>query len=297
MLEGNALYVAVAEVSFLFCLGLGLFMMTDFFSTGEGNLVLIILILTFSVATSLILIVSTMAHNRRLRQELREATEKRGQVEELGLAAAGLAHETKNPLGIIRGLAQQIADSDSMPPEAVKRASRILEAADVTTVRLGDFMRYAKLQKPEPVIVKAADHIETACGLMTDDFQNSKIQRNIDVDPVTIRVDPEMFSQVLLNLLSNSLNSMEGGDTVTVALKRAGRNHARLTVADSGAGIPADFLPNIFKPYASKRKGGYGIGLAIVNRIVQESGWDIHVKSKEGEGTEVTIEGIECVQP
>jgi signal transduction histidine kinase len=114
---------------------------------------------------------------------------------------------------------------------------------------------------------------------------------DVQVDDICIQCDPEMLSQILLNLLMNSLKSMESGGRISVELKSSGKI-ARMSISDTGSGIPPELLPNIFKPYVSKRADGYGIGLAIVKRIVEQSGWNIHVDSKKGLGTKITITGI-----
>jgi signal transduction histidine kinase len=105
-----------------------------------------------------------------------------------------------------------------------------------------------------------------------------------------------MLSQVVLNLLNNSQRFTEPGGRVTVGLRpdfRSGK--AMLVVEDTGAGIPGEFLPYVFKPYMKKSRAGYGLGLAIVKRIVERCGWEIGIRSEEGRGTEITISGIDIV--
>ncbi len=235
---------------------------------------------------------SASARNRALRDRLQTAHARRDQIEEMSLAATGLAHETKNPLGIIRGMAQQIADDESNRPDARRMAREIMEEADITASRLGDFLSYAKARAPRLVRIGSQAYIERIEALMGDDFRTRDIAFQKEVEDIAILADPDMLSQVMLNLLTNSLSFTEPEGRVTVSLRGRGPEHAELCVADNGKGIPPTLLPKVFKPYVSKRPDGCGIGLAIVKRIVEQSGWEIAVTSRVGQGTRFTITQI-----
>ena len=230
--------------------------------------------------------------NRELTKRLKQALSKKEQIDELGLAAAGLAHETKNPLGVIRGLAQNIANNTKNPQNTRRKAREIMEETDVTTVRLGDFLSYARFRSPVPEEINSSEYLERICSLVQDDFDNSGVELLSEVSPVTMIADPDMLSQVLMNLLTNSLKFTDKGGTVTLSCQQTGRKYATLKVIDTGRGIPPDVLPDMFKPYVTKGAGGYGIGLAIVKRIVDQAGWQINVKSTPGKGTAIAVSEI-----
>ena len=100
----------------------------------------------------------------------------------------------------------------------------------------------------------------------------------------------------LMNLLMNSLAATsENGGYVLLTLTSEGAREAVLKVIDDGKGISKEDLPNVFKPYFTSRADGYGIGLAIVKKIVDQSNWEIEIESKVGKGTTVTISGIKLV--
>ncbi len=255
---------------------------------------LLITVLAMGVAlTSLVFIAWTYAlRNKELQKRLETAMSRKTEVDEIGLAAAGLAHETKNPLGVIRGLAQNIADNPKNPDTAREKAREIMEETDVTTARLGDFLSYARIRSPKPQDLNAKAHIERMAGLMADDFKNADIALKVDVAPLILKADPDMLAQVIMNLLSNCLKFTSAGDKVEIVLRSSKRGLATLKVADSGEGIPPDLLPQVFKPYVTKSTGGCGIGLAIVKRIADQAGWNVQIKSKHGKGTEVIIADI-----
>lgn len=251
------------------------------------RLVLIALLLGCGMVFIFLLAWIASVRNRNLELQLAKVRVGREFHEELGLAATGLAHETKNPLGVIRGLAQQIA-TDPEHSETARRATSIMEEADITTDRLGNFLRYARIRKPTLQPLAALPQLERMAGLVAAEFQASGIDFQLKLAPLFILADAEMLSQVVLNLLLNSRRFTPPGGRVTLTLQAVDANHAELTVADTGEGIPAELLPNLFRPYVG-RSDGHGLGLAIVKRIVDQSGWKIAIHSPPGQGTTVVI--------
>jgi signal transduction histidine kinase len=254
---------------------------------GVDRLAAIVLALGGGVVTVFLLAWGAMARSRRLQVRLAAARTGREHDEELSLAAAGLAHETKNPLGVIRGLAQQIV-ADPGGAETSRRAQAIMEEADVATDRLGDFLQYARIRQPILRPLAAAPHCERVAALVADEFRAAGLGLRLELSPMFILADAEMLSQALLNLLLNSLRFTPAGGHVTLALRPSGDRLAELSVADTGSGIPEALRPGLFKPYVGQR-GGHGLGLAIVKRIVDQSGWRISLDSRPGQGTVFTI--------
>ena len=234
--------------------------------------------------------------NRSLAVELSEARARASHMDELRLAAGGLAHEIKNPLGIIRAHAQKIAGNASSDGREQKLAEDIMEEVDMTVSRLGDFLAYARSRTPEKQAVAACEVIGRAAELLKPDYEAAGIELDISCEPLTIEAEPEMLQQILVNLLLNSLNACEEDSTVQV---KVSGNHetARLQVSDDGPGIPEDLREEIFKPYVSGRQNGHGLGLTIVRRMAEAHGWQADLQSSPGKGTTVTISGISVVNP
>jgi signal transduction histidine kinase len=116
----------------------------------------------------------------------------------------------------------------------------------------------------------------------------------IDPSLPRIHADSQQLAQVLVNLFLNAIDAMPNGGKLTVAAQIATHDHTPpalvVSVADSGIGIEKDFLPKIFQPfYTAKKRRGLGLGLPICERIVNNHGGSIEVKSRHGEGTTFTI--------
>lgn len=218
----------------------------------------------------------------------------RSHLEELSLAASGLAHETKNPLGIIRGLAQRMEQSGDLPDQDREAAGQILEEADRAVVRLGEFMSYARIRAPELEAVDGRQILAKASAVLAADIESAGVRATVEADDTLIVADAEMLLQILLNLMLNSLEASSPGGVMTIRLVvRADR--ATLSVEDQGRGIEPDLQERIFKPYVTGRAEGHGLGLAIVKRLVDHHGWSIEVRSQPDRGTTVEISGIRTV--
>ena len=227
-----------------------------------------------------------------LKNELEQIRKKNEFLSELSFAASGLAHETKNPLGIIRGLAQQIVMEQQRDALSVKTtAEKIVDEIDVITERLGDFMNYARPGdlKKEPVKIKAL--AEEIVSLMKYDFDKAQISIETRLDDVTVESDREAFTQIIVNLLQNSIKASSIGGYVYLNLV-AKNNFAEMVIADNGTGISPDIISDVFKPYVRGTNSGHGIGLAIVKKLADASDWQVSVQSEEGRGTTMKISNI-----
>jgi signal transduction histidine kinase len=234
---------------------------------------------------------SATLRSRALAQRLQQAQARTAHLEELSLAAAGLAHETKNPLNVVRGLAQLLAEDHSLPAQVRERTEAIVEEADRATARLSDFMAYARSRPPKPESVDAGALVQRVADLLRPDGESAGVRLEVQAEPLRLRVDPEQFQQVLMNVLLNAQAATPAGKSITVRLARSGAA-AMLEVRDEGRGIPDEIRPRLFQPYVSGRAGGHGLGLAIVKRIADAHGWHIAVESKPEAGTRFVFSGL-----
>jgi two-component system sensor histidine kinase HydH len=232
--------------------------------------------------------------SRSLTDRLQTEQIRREHLEELSLAASGLAHETKNPLGIIRGLAQNLEDRDGLATDEREAAGQILEEADRAVARLGEFMSYARIRDPELKPVDAARLVQRALTVLAADLESAGVSAGLEGPDITVLADEDMLLQILLNLLLNGLEASDSGGALTVRIAVDG-GRATLAVADRGRGIDPGILPRLFKPYVTGRADGHGLGLATVKRMVDHHGWNITAHSRPGRGTTMTITGLAVV--
>ena len=226
--------------------------------------------------------------------ELNLAQEKAKYNEHLAQIGAGFAHETKNPLGIVRGLAQAIQEEVEPDTNEYKYASKIIDETDRSVRQINNFLELTHHHAPEWQPVPLQDFIKQLIKLLETDIKTKDLAVKVSGDHETIEADPEYLRRVLLNLLLNAIQACSRGDEITI-ITESNKNSVSLHIIDTGMGISEEDLPHVIKPYYSKRKGGTGLGLSIVHEIVLLHGWNFTIDSKEGEGTKVSISNIRRV--
>lgn len=234
------------------------------------------------------------AHSR---QQLLE-TETR-YLRELGQAAAGLAHETRNPLGLIRGWTQRLAAPEPEVEEPPERARAIVEECDRLTARINQFLAFARPADPHPENVELAALAAELAALLEPDLQSKGIQLAYEtLEPAgDVVADRELFRQALFNLVQNAVQAAPEGSLVEIRLLPRNDRHWRLEVADAGAGVPPDLAGKLFTPYFTTRKGGTGLGLAIVRRIAVAHGWQAGYTPRPGGGAIFWLDGLQPGNP
>lgn len=254
-----------------------------------------VLVLAWAAIAALVLAWSRSIYSRDLAAALDAERREGARLAEMSLAAAGLAHETKNPLGLILGLAQRLANNPEGNAAGREAAEQIMDAADRATARLSDFINFAHLPTPNIGDVSAPELLGRIVGALRPDFDEAGVRLVLAADDLRIRCDAGMLEQVLVNLLLNSLQASDAGTTTTLTLAYR-QGSATLAVADEGRGIEPDLLPDLFKPYVTGRAGGHGLGLAIVKRIVEQHGWAIAVAKEASGGATFTLSGIQIAE-
>ncbi len=217
-------------------------------------------------------------------------------LEALSQAASGLAHETRNPLGVIRGGLQNLIHNGSpSSPSAVRpRLRLLLEECDRVTARINQFLAYARPQSADLQAVSLGHLIDELGILLQPDLEAAEVQLRprIESGCESVVADANLLRQVLFNLLQNAIGFSPPGEIVEVQVTRGPSGTATLRVADRGPGVADDMVGQLFSPYATNRSGGTGLGLAIVSRLSQEQGWTVRYEDRPQGGSLFMIEGV-----
>ncbi len=196
---------------------------------------------------------------------------------------AGVAHEIRNPLGGIELFAGLLADEVS-DPDTKKQAEKIKQEVRNLNRIVTDFLDYARPQKSQKRPTPILPVFEEVTQLMAQELEKHEISTQETHAETTALVDPDHLKQILLNLVRNSVQAMptSGGLTLTV---ESYEKSARVTLADSGTGIPAEIRERIFDPFCTARQTGTGLGLAIVKSLVEENGGQVSLLESGDKGT------------
>lgn len=208
----------------------------------------------------------------------------------LGELAAGLAHEIRNPLAGISGVIEIIGRDlpASSPARAVVKDVR-LEVSQINHI-LTDLLQTARPHPPQVRLSDLNTTVEHAIMLARQQALSRPIKFVFQKDTSLPEVehDSDQIHQVLLNLMLNSIQAIEGAGTIEigVGLQEA---FATISVTDSGRGISPEHLPNIFRPFYTTKGNGTGLGLSLAKRIVEEHHGRIDVTSTLGEGSRFLV--------
>lgn len=212
-------------------------------------------------------------------------------LKELNLAAAGLAHETRNPLNLIRGLAQFISKREAVSPETRENACAIVEESDRLTAQLNEFINYSRPREVRKGTVDLARISSEVVRALSYDAEEKSISVDINVGAIQLEADEQLFRQTLFNLLLNAIQAVGKNASVSVNT-RVDDCEVTLDISDTGPGVPEERRTEIFKPYFTTNKHGTGLGLAVVRQIVLAHGWKIECLPNEPVGATFRITHI-----
>lgn len=219
-----------------------------------------------------------------LQIRLVRASELNSHLKEMNLAAAGLAHETRNPLNLIRGQAQLIARLPDASLEVRDKSKIILDETDKVTAQLTEFINYSKPREIRRTKVALTAACSEIIRTLAYDIEEKKLRVEVGGEPLAIEADEQLLRQVLFNLLINATQSVGDGGRIRVEVRRANVTEAILEIQDDGPGVPPDKRLEIFKPYFTTNQKGTGLGLAVVSQIVLLHGWEIACLPNEPHG-------------
>ena len=223
--------------------------------------------------------------NRRLEQAQAEARRSE-RLAALGQLSAGLAHEIRNPLGVIKGsaemLSQKLEASEALPRELAGYITTEVNRLSALVTEFLDFARPLHAQCEPGEIVKVLDR---TLDIVATRWKGKpvRVERNYaDLLPL-VPLDESLCEQAFLNLVQNAYEAMEeSGGTLRAEVRtatREGREGVEVLLNDTGPGVPENLLEEIFNPFVTTKKTGVGLGLSIVSKIVDGHHGFIHVEN------------------
>jgi two-component system sensor histidine kinase HydH len=269
-----------------------------------------------------ILILRDLREVRRLQDEVR----RREKLAAIGSLAAGVAHELRNPLSSIKGYATYFGSRFAEGSEDREAARVMVQEVERLNRVISDLIGLARPSDIAPRPVDAGFLVRHVLRLVRQDAAHRGVTVRVEPDgadgPDSVTgvvgagpengveralpqsgvpralpqrgvpralLDPDRFSQALLNVFLNALEAMPSGGELSVRLAPAPGNRIAVSVRDTGSGIAPEHLATIFDPYFTTKSQGTGLGLAIVHKIVEAHGGEVSLRSALGQGTEVTF--------
>ncbi len=213
----------------------------------------------------------------------------------LGQMAAKIAHEVKNPLFAIIGLAEELQETEK-DPDRLHLIEMIGREATLCNQWISGMLSFSKAPtaaavtaEPSFLDLPANLHRLLADFIRVNGRENLRVVEDFEENLPRVKMTLDQLRHVFTNLFENAFHSMPQGGVLTVRARNTRDGHIEVRVEDTGFGIKPDVLPNIFAPFYTNKDDGTGLGLAIVQKIILDIGGSIDVRSQENVGTTFII--------
>jgi len=240
--------------------------------------------------TGMVVVIRDITEIKNLNEEV--ARHKR--LASLGKLSAGIAHEIRNPLSSIRGLAQFVYNSFSKTDERKEDLNTIIQEVDRLNKLVVQVLDYAKLKELNLTSFSLNNLVNKIVVLFKQEIKNKQIIFYLELssDISLIEADKDQIRQILMNVVINAIQAIPEKGKIKIKTEKdllRGEPAVKLVIEDNGIGIAEKDLNQIFDPFFSTKEQGSGLGLSIVYKLVEGHQGEIKVESKEGEGTKFII--------
>ncbi|MFC1820014.1 ATP-binding protein [Thermodesulfobacteriota bacterium] len=234
-----------------------------------------------------VLLMRDLAEVRRLQEEIR----RKEKLAALGSLAAGVAHEIRNPLSSIKGLASYFGSKFAEGSDDRQTAGVMVREVDRLDRVISELLYFARPSELNLKLTDINDVLEHTVRLAQQDAKtkNIEIEWSENRNLPRVLLDPDRFSQCLLNLYLNAIQAMDEGGVLSVKSLLSFNEDIKIEIADTGKGMNPDEIKKIFDPYFTTKSSGTGLGLAIVHKIIEAHQGRIDVKSTPGKGTVFSV--------
>ncbi len=220
---------------------------------------------------------------RQARDEQQQRFQK-DKLSALGELSAALAHEIRNPIGVINTAAALLEKSDT---DAKKRAelTRMLREESMRVNNLvQDFLQLSRYRQPEFALIDPAMPLERALGTALAGRANIRVNKRLEHGDIRVSADANLLQQAWGNILINALQAIGGRDGELTVTSAREDGHILIAVEDSGPGISPEAMPRLFEPFFTNKEQGTGLGLTIANTLVEANGGSLKILEPEKTG-------------
>jgi len=223
--------------------------------------------------------------------ELQESVKRKETLAAVGELAAHVAHEVRNPLGSMRIYLDLMRRGGRLSAGEEQYLDKLSSELRRLEGIVDNFLRYSAPSRLFLSEFSLADLVEDTLAFAgeRDEFSRLEVETNLrHRGDFRVRADKDQFRQMLLNLFLNAAEAMPEGGTISVTLERHDPTYT-IRVSDTGCGMDEEVKEKIFQPFFTTKGNGTGLGMALVQRIVENHGGAIEIDSAPGKGTEVVL--------
>jgi signal transduction histidine kinase len=267
-------------------------------SVAQGNFDTTVHIRSHDEFDTLITGFNEMTRQLKEHKALAERYQRSERMAALGELGARLAHEIRNPLNSIQLIIDHLKDrfapfEESTAQKFEHYVTNIKTELKRLNKLVTDFLQVSRPSNPEIRPIRIKSFLTQIQQFLEAEVEKNHIQFELEVMPEELEIqgDEGLLKTVCLNIALNAIQAMEQGGQLRIQarLRDEESRACEIVFADTGPGIPREYLPKIFEPYFTTKKDGTGLGLAIVNRVIEDHHGTIQVESTEGKGTTMTV--------
>ncbi|MEJ5226983.1 HAMP domain-containing sensor histidine kinase [Thermodesulfovibrio sp.] len=243
------------------------------------------------IAESFNFMIQKLEENQSLQQRLREAEH----LSAIGQLSRTIAHEIRNPLNFINLSIDHLIEKLKKENNSSNDYQKLLKSMKQEIYRVNnlitEYLEYTRPLRLNKKISSIVEIIEEVLSVIepTVERDGISIYKDYKVD-FSISLDVDLMKSSLINIITNSIHAMRDSEKKVLFIKtEIVEDELLLRIADTGSGVPEEFIDKIFEPFFSTKKGGLGLGLPLTKRVVEEHGGRIEFFSKPNEGTEIRI--------
>ncbi len=227
----------------------------------------------------------------REQRELEAQLNQAERLAALGEMVAGISHEIKNPLGIIRSTAELLGEMPDANDSQKRLSGVITEESTRLNQIVTEFLDFARPQAPNLQECDLEEIIEKNLSFIRPELEKKGIMVNDNLNGRSLKLlaDQELLYRAFLNILINAIQSMRDGGTIDIKVEEE-RDNYRIEIEDTGSGISEENVNKIFNPFFTTKEKGSGLGLSIVRKIIEGHRGSVAIQSIEGEGTKVRVQ-------
>jgi signal transduction histidine kinase len=244
--------------------------------------------LTFIVRRGEKILLERAKERKRLEEKLQQSEK----LASIGQMVATLAHEIRNPLGIIKSSAEMLGKKAGSDPERTKKFTGIIaEEAGRLSAVLTDFLDFAKPRNPQIANIDVRDVLSQVRLHLEQESAARGIEWNVETDngsSAVVAGDAHLLYQAFLNMAMNAFEAMKTGGALSIRVARE-NGAVRIEFHDTGHGIKEEDLGKIFTPFFTTHEMGTGLGLSVVHNIITAHGGDVRAESVLGKGSVFTV--------
>ncbi|MDH3406546.1 MAG: ATP-binding protein [Gammaproteobacteria bacterium] len=222
----------------------------------------------------------------RLREARDEQVQRfqKDKLSAMGELSASLAHEIRNPIGIINASAA-LLDKPDYAPEKKAELTRMIREESLRVANLvQDFLQLSRHRQPSFAVIDPAQPLERALELALAGNDSSKVFKDFQHWDAKIKADAGLLQQAWGNIFTNALQALNGKETEFCLRSGVEDGHVFLSVEDNGPGVPAEIMPRLFEPFFTTKDQGTGLGLTLAYTLVQANGGQLEALPPEGKG-------------